>query len=169
MDRRQHAFSLVEAAIAVAPVGITAVGALTAAANAATRRSDVAARAQASLLADELAAEIAAQAYEDPQLGGSVIGPDTGEAGTTRALFDDADDYNAWTESGIHDKSGTAVAGLESYTRSAAVIWVQASDISKASLTESGVKMITVTVTRGVHASAIVTLLRTKAWEQMTP
>ncbi len=165
--RGASGFSLVEAAIAVALVGVTAVGALTAAANAATRRSDVAARAESSLLAEELAGEIADQAYEDPQVGGTVLGPDAGES--SRSLFDDVDDYNGWSETGVHDKTGAAIAGLGAYTRSVTVQWVLSSSPGTVSGTETGVKLVTVTASRGTRASASVRLVRTKVWEQMTP
>ncbi len=167
--RRQSGFSLVEAAIAVALVGVTAVGALTAAANSATRRSDVAARAQAAVLAEELAGEVAGLAYEDPQVGSSTLGPDAGETAVNRSRFDDVDDYNGWTEKGPTDKAGAAISGAESFTRTVTVQWVLGSSPSTTSVTETGAKLVTVTVSRSERAAATVRLVRTKKWEQMTP
>lgn len=162
-------FSLVEAAIAVALVGVTAVGALTAAANSATRRSDVAARAQAALLAEDLADEIAGVAYEDPQLGSTTLGPDAGESGANRSRFDDVDDYNGWTDAGACDRSGAAISGMTGYTRSVLVQWVLSSSPTTTSVSETGVKLVTVTVSRGGRAATTIRFVRTKDWEQMTP
>ncbi len=47
-------------------------------------------------LAEALMEEIQAMPYDDPDGGEEVLGPETGE--TSRALFDNADDYDSYTE-----------------------------------------------------------------------
>ena len=104
----------------------------------------------AAFLADELIDEIAAQAYVDPDSDTGVIGPETGEtSGGTRKHFDDIDDYDGWSALSGENRDGTAKSGLVGkWQRSVEVVHVVPGDPQTTSVAETGVKRITVTVTR---------------------
>lgn len=70
----------------------------------------------------------------------SPLGPDAGE--TDKSRFDDVDDFNGWTEAGALDPMGAALPDFKSYTRTAAVSYVDAN--MNASVAATDYKMVTV-------------------------
>lgn len=109
--------------ISIALVGILSVMNLTVAHSA-----DPLVQQQAIAIAESYLEEITLQAY-------------SGAASSGRANFDDVDDYNGLSDSGVHDQLGNAVAELSSYDVSVSV---------SAPMTLSGSvngKQITVSVT----------------------
>ena len=118
-------------------------------------RQSTTSRFQAAALASQMIAEILQNRYEDPT-GTPVFGPDPGEAGATRANFNDVDDYNSVTDSPPAAKDGTAFAGLTGWSRQVSVQYVDP-DTFAVSGTNTGLKRISVTVTnpRGVKTTVV--------------
>ncbi|QOI99170.1 MAG: hypothetical protein HRU70_01150 [Phycisphaeraceae bacterium] len=161
-----RAFSLAEAILATAVVGGLVVATLTAVGSAEASRRLASDRSLARVLADDLLAEIASKPYRDPQ-GGAGLGLDAGESiGPTRTLLDDVDDYDGLTEKPPVFADGSEVPGAAQYTRHTGVVWADPDDPGgKAAAAESGLKRITVTVTRAGKVLATATTLRSAGWE----
>ncbi len=105
-------------------------------------------------LVDELGVslleEIAVLPFNDPQDGGTSIGPETGEwvPNGDRVLFDDVDDYAVWNGSPpLQQKDGTLI-NISNYTRTVSVSYVNPSNFNLASFTPTDSKRITVYVLR---------------------
>lgn len=81
-------------------------------------------------LAQDLMTEILSQAFEDPQAAAGSFGKEAGE--TTRATFDDVDDYHNWSESPPTTRNATPLTGPDysRFTRSVRVWNVDLSDMS---------------------------------------
>jgi MSHA pilin protein MshD len=118
-------------------------------------------RARGAALADALMAELMAQAYQDSGAG-VLFGREAGESTTTRSGCDDVDDYNDLSESPPQNKDGTTISNYSGWSRSVAVVWVSTTDTTTASLVESKVKRITVTVRHNGVPVAVRTAVRTK-------
>jgi MSHA pilin protein MshD len=95
-------------------------------------------------LAHELMAEIMSLPYVDPSFDSGAIG--SGPTETTRADFNDVDDYDDMNTLGIRTKSGTSVAGYTDWRQQVNVEFVEiATGLTWA--TDTGLKRITVTIT----------------------
>jgi type II secretory pathway pseudopilin PulG len=160
--RWPRAFSLVEAAVSIAVVGIMLVAALNTVGAARLGEQKTGDRGKGMLLAQQLMTEILQQSYEEP-VDIQVFGPESGEAPGSRANFDDVDDYESWAASPPQYRDGTAIPGLEGWTRSVHVDWVNPADLSQVVSSDTRVKRITVTVTRGDVLVASLAALRTGA------
>jgi hypothetical protein len=121
-------------------------------------------------LARELMAEVLSMPYEDPD-GASLLGLDLNELLGSRATFDDVDDYNGYSAASAENKQGVALAGYAGWRQQVAVAWVTLADPSTTSLTETGLKRITVTVTNpsGSPTQLIGYRSKTGALEQGQP
>lgn len=160
-------FSLVEATIAVALVGFMLVAALTTVGSSATARLIHADRANARLLASDLMAEILATAYEDPEYGPGSFGLGGDEVGDgSRALWEDVDDYHGWSATPPQQKDGTELPGLIGWTRSVTVAWVNASNLSMDSVTDTRLKRVEVEVKHGDAVLATLKAVRAASWDE---
>ena len=159
--RARSAFAMVEAMLASVIMAVAVAAALSTACSTATYQLHAAQHARAGALAEDLVAEIMYQPYQDPFQPTTTLGTEPGERTTLRADFDDADDYNGWTESPLQNKDGTVIANTTGWTRSVVVNWVTMADPTVTSTTETGVKRIVVTVTNGSGAKITRTFLRT--------
>jgi hypothetical protein len=106
--------------------------------------------------------EILQHSYEDPD-GSPVFGPEAGETGGTRAAYDDVDDYDGWTATPPQQRDGTAIPKGAGWTREVAVDWVQSNNLTLGSMTDTGVKRITVTVKYNDLVAASLVAVRTSA------
>ena len=152
------AFTLVEAVLAMLVVALMLVAALNAVS--ATKAAELAFtdRTRGAMLAQALLDEVLSREYEDPDASEPVFGPDAGE--TTRASFDDVDDYANWTESPPQNLDGTNMTDLAGWTRSVVVERVDGANPSgPAAGAETGLKRVTVTVRRGARTVAQLTAL----------
>lgn len=168
--RRGAGFSLVEATVSIVIVGVMMVAALQAAAAARTHAQRGADRGRAALLALDLMAEILQQAYEDPALGRGTFGRSAEESAPgNRSLFDDVDDYHAWTESPPQDRQGNVIGDAADWGRSVTVWWVSPDDLNTRVLSDTRLKRIEVTVSRGGLVLARLTALRSGSGVTMLP
>jgi type II secretory pathway pseudopilin PulG len=141
-------FTIIEALLAIVLVGALLVAALQTASTSATAQYKAGERAMGRYLAQGLMSDILQKVYEDPNNVTLVLGVDalSLELPTSKANYNDVDDYNGWTESPPQDQDGTVIPGFTNWSRSVLVEWVNASNISQTSATESCAKRITVTV-----------------------
>jgi len=117
------------------------------------------------MLAQQLMAEILAQAYEDPNFGPGSFGLGGDEVGDgSRALWEDVDDYDGWSASPPEDKNGNPLTGFDDWGRSVTVDWVNPDNPSQAMMSDTRVKSITVDVTHNGVPVASTVALRSAAW-----
>lgn len=148
---RRNAFTLAEAVISVAVVGLMLVAALNTLGASAMSRLLTTQQRDALMLADDLMGEILAKPYADPSDPGS-LGPETGETRTaTRAAFDDADDYEGWKKSPPEAPDGTALKLGSTFTRSTRVQWATYAEgkITTTTAADTGMLVIRVRVDDG--------------------
>ena len=107
--------------------------------------------------------EVLIQPYED-QLQTPSFGQESGEGGGDRVDFNDVDDYENWSASPPENKNGAALIGYDRWTRSVDISFVKPTDLQTEVLSQTGVKRITVTVSRdGIPATQLIAI-RTHAW-----
>ncbi len=106
-------------------------------------------RLLAANLANELTEEIAMHFFTDPDVDDpDALGTDTGERSANRSDFDDVDDYHDWTSSPPKLSSNQENVLLQRWTRSVTVEHVELSDASTSSNTVTGLKRVTVIVSK---------------------
>ena len=158
----RHGLTLVEAAISVVILAVLITMVLNTFGSLAKARQLGLSRNIATGLANQLLSEVVQNFYVDPS-GPSVFGPETGEAGTSRAQFDDVDDYHNWTESPPQFKDGSTIPGLVGWARKVTVEHIDPDTMAPSGATDRGVKKISVTVTDPRGVSTTVVALRSKA------
>jgi MSHA pilin protein MshD len=144
--RPSSAFTLVEAVICTLIVGVMLVGAISTIGASRRSQQGLSDRAAARLLAADLLAEILTKAYAEPD-GANSIGPDAGEQSQSRATFDDVDDFHNYEETPPKDLAAAVIPGSEKWSRRVRVEHVNSDNPDQTSLTPTGLKRITVTVT----------------------
>ncbi len=164
------AFSLIESTVSVLLVGILMIAALQALGASKRRESSSVDSVLAQQLADALMTEILLQAYQEPDsLQTGVFGPETGESTGNRSLFDDVDDYADWTSDPPTDRSGSAVPGFSGWTQSVNVQWADSDSLAPSVASLTGLKKITVTVTKNGKQTASLVSYRSIAWADTIP
>jgi type II secretory pathway pseudopilin PulG len=156
-------FTLVEAVMSTLVVSLVLVAAMRVAGMSAVMQYKAAERVAGRYLADGLLNDIRQLAYQDP---GSTVnfGIETGESANSKANYDDVDDFNGWTESPPQERTGTNISSFgNTWRRSVVVAWVNPSNLSQTSSTETGVKQITVNVYHNGLLIATRTALRSIA------
>ncbi|HSV15467.1 MAG TPA: type II secretion system protein [Tepidisphaeraceae bacterium] len=139
--RTRRAFTIIEAALSVAIVGVLLATSMTTFAAIAKQRKVQMERRLGYELGQQLMSEILQQYFQDPV--SPVFGPESGE---TRANYDDVDDYNGWTETPPARRDGTALSDYSGWTRAVAVAYVDPLNPGS-TIGSSTLKRVTVTVT----------------------
>ncbi len=160
---QRSGFSLVEATLSIARVGMMATAALAVVAGARRAEQMAADRVRAQLLAEELLAEIAPLAYKEA--GSLTLGADAGESTANRTTWDDIDDADKLSESPPKTRAGAAHPGTTGWTRRVDVAWLESLNLLGIGLIDGGVKRITVTVSRGSKVVLRAVMIRTEARE----
>ncbi len=161
-----RAFSMVEVIISVVIVGTMTVAALNTVGAAKLGNQKTTSRKSGTLLAQQLMAEILTQGYAEP-VDAPVFGRESSESDGNRGEYDDVDDYDGWSSSPPEYKDGTLIPDLDGWARQVSVAWVNATDLSLTSGSETNVKRIIVTVTyHGVEVASL-TAVRTLARDNM--
>lgn len=161
---RRRGASLIEVAMSSLLVGVLLVAALNTVGARLRHQLLLSERHQAMLLAEQLTSEVLTCDYEDPD-GAPVFGPEPSESGSGRELFDDVDDYHGWDAAPPEDRDGTPIANLSDWRRTIDVEYVEANDLTAASISDEGFKRITVEVFRNGKSLAKQVSLRSRAWE----
>ncbi len=145
--RRPRGLTLPEMVISTVLVGVTLVVALNLVGTSKHAQQSANRRHQGHRLAQSLICEILRQGYADPVDGPDSFGLSAAETATgDRSLFDDVDDYDMWQEDPPENKDGTLPTGLDGWTRTVRVNWVNPSNPNQNSATPTGVKRIDVGV-----------------------
>ncbi len=142
---------LLEVALSALLVGVVLAAAMRTVGGSVFTQYRVAERITARFLAEGLLTEVLAKDYKEA--GSAAVGPDAGESSTSKANYDDVDDFHNWSESPPQSADGTAMPDLTGWRRSVEVAYVDPTDLSRTSLSDLGVKRITVTV---AHNGAVV-------------
>lgn len=151
---RSRGVTIAEAAIASVIVAGMLVAALNSVAASRTLRARVADRARGQQLALDLMSEILQQGFADP----AATPP------ASRAAWQYVDDYNGLVDAPLATRSGTPIPDCAGWARSVSVQWADPTTFKPTTLTGTGVRLITVTVTRGTLVLASVSAYRTSAW-----
>jgi len=158
----RRGLSLIEAVVSCALVGVLLVAAMRSVGASALAQYQTAEWATARWLADGLMTEILAKSYKDPGATPQ-FGPESGESSTSKADYDDVDDYQGWSESPPQSADGAAMPDLAGWQRSVAVDWIDPLDLSETTLWDTGAKRIAVTVRHNGTVAAARTAIRTEA------
>ena len=143
--RRQRGLSMVEVVVSILIVGVMAAAAMRTIGAARMAQYRVGVRSHGQMLAQDLMSEVLAQAYAESS-GSTSFGRESGESATSRAKYDDVDDYHGWSASPPQTADGQAHADLADFTRSVTVVRVKAAMPDQSASSDTGVKRITITV-----------------------
>jgi hypothetical protein len=150
---------MVEAAVCMVIVGLMMVAALNTAGASRLSLRKMGDQGRGKLLAQALMSEILRQEYKDPD-GSSRFGFEIGESATTRADFDDVDDYRNWTASPPQYKDGTEIPQTDGWQRTVTLMRVNSTNFGTSSALDLGLVKITVDVTYNGAPVASLTALR---------
>gem|GEM_PF-1933043 len=166
VDRRpaRRGFSLVEAAFAVAIVGVAFVAIMQLWATC-TQSNRVASNTTAAImLASQIQDATRPLPLSDPASGHATFGEEIGE---TTSSYDDVDDFNAKTFSPPIDSNRSAISDLDGYTQSVRVVPVNTLDLDGnldgtaiPTSTYTGAVRVTVTVFHGQTEAASLSWIR---------
>lgn len=118
----------------------------------------------AANLANELSEEIATKLFIDPAVDSvDAIGFDADDSTFLRANYDDIDDFDKWESTPPKHSLGGSYTRMSRWTRSVRVVHAQLSDPSKDSVTNTGLKRVTVTVAKDGTVLASISTLHSQA------
>lgn len=168
--RPRRSFTLVEAVISIVLVGVMLVAAINTLGATAVSKRSIEQQMLGNSLAQDLMAEILNEAYEEPDDAPN-FGRETGEGVGSRANWDDVDDYAGWSKSPPKAKDDTPLSGFDAWTRSVEVVWVKPADLTQVASAKTGIKRISVTVSRNDGPATELVAIRTHAWpkDRMDP
>jgi type II secretory pathway pseudopilin PulG len=151
---------MIEAVVAMVIVGVMLVAALNTVGAARSGETSLTDARFAGSLAQDLLAEINVQAYADSTDTAASFGPSPAESATgNRSLFNDVNDYLAFTETPILARDGSVLSADKSWTRTATVGFLNPADATTIVKTDQGLARITVEVRhRGLLRASIVGL-----------
>jgi prepilin-type N-terminal cleavage/methylation domain-containing protein len=113
-----RAFTLVEVAIAIVIVGVSSIALMQLAAVCAFQNRAASQATTAVLLAEHLREMLADLPLNDPTVGSTHFGAESGE---TLASYDDVDDFDGKTFQPVVDASRVALSGFEGFSQSVVV------------------------------------------------
>lgn len=142
--RSRRGLTMVEAILSTVIVGSVLVATMRLVGGAARSGKLLSDGAVAADVADGLVAEILTKSYTDP-VTPTGFGVEAGETTTSKANYDDVDDYDGWTQTYAYTgRSNAADSVVASVSIKRAALATPSSDAAS----ESGLKRITVTVKR---------------------
>lgn len=161
-------FSMIEVVVASLMVGTLFVSAIGLIGEIRRSQKQLADTSRARHLAGDLMSDILVRHYEDPDNPNS-FGHEPGESPIARPTFDDIDDFDGYTESPPQLAGGTEMAGFDGWSRRVEVVWVASNNLATPVTNPTGIKRITVTVTRDGKVVASDMALRSDAWIDPVP
>ena len=167
VQQQQCGFTLIESIISILVVGVMFVASMSVLSQSRLSRFISADALQGQLLADALMSEILQQSYQEPVVEFSSLGVDVSEDPEVRTMWNDVDDYEGWTASPPQDKYGVAMTGLSGWTRSVEVSYVNPNNLRTPVGSNTGIKIIVVTVLHDERQVAKLFSVRTGAVESM--
>ncbi len=153
--------TLLEVVMSTLLVSLVLLSALNCVGAVVRSRTSISDQLKAQMLGEQLLSEILPTAYKD-EGGLPLFGPELGEPATNvgpRSGYDDVDDFHLWNHGPPVTRTGATLPNLSGWGRSVTVEWVARANPASTSLTDQGVKRITVTVSRhGTQLAACVCL-----------
>ncbi len=137
--RASRGFTLIELVLLVVVFAVGLAGVISVYVATVQASADPMVRKQAMAVAESMMEEIMLQPFS----AGTA-------AGATRSTYDEVDDYNGYSSTGVVDVYGAAVTGLTGYNVNVAVVPTALSTVGVANS-----KKITVTVTRGAFSFSL--------------
>ncbi len=162
------AFTLAESLVSMLIIAGLLVVALNTVGDATVGRQNIGDRSRGQLLAQDLMVEILAQAYEEP-VDVPFFGPEAPETSTSRADYDDVDDYDRWEASPPQKKDGTEIPDSTGWRRKVTVEYTDPDNLVAKMVSDTGVKRITVTVEHNDIVVASMVAIRTAAADTFAP
>lgn len=157
MHTTRRAITLAETVVSTLLISFVLVSTLQLVAPISRSGTHHANRLVAANLANELSEEIATKYWTSPILmDPDSMGPGIDE---TRTTYDDIDDFHGWSSSPPSLSSGASNNALAGWTRSVKVVHVLVDDPTAESAMSTGLKRVTVTITKdGTQLAQIITL-----------
>jgi len=145
--RRRRGLTLVEVVFATMLVGVVLVGAMDLLGSVIRGRTSTVDAARAEQLAQQLMTEILNTAYQD-ETTPLFVGPEPDEwmGAGVRSSYDDVDDYQNWIPPMLVGLDGDEVVNSTGWQWDATVEWVDPANPALTSLTDQGLKRITVAI-----------------------
>jgi MSHA pilin protein MshD len=162
----RRAFTLIEAAVSCIIVAVMLSAAIATSGAARSREQKAIDRQRGLFLAQSLMSEILDKAYVDPGAA-PLFGLEAAEVGQPRSVYNDVDDYNGLSDSPPKDSTGAAISGYSRWSRAVTVQWVTPGNLNTASLTETNLKKVTVTVKKNGATVVELNALRAKARDSL--
>jgi len=155
-----HAFTLVETVVSMLLVAFVIVSTLSIVGPIARSSTVQADKLVAANLANEMAEEIGSKLFIDPAAESQdALGIDKDDSVFIRSMYDDIDDFHGWSSSPPKNSFGGPYTSMKEWTRSVTVMHVMLADPSAESKTNTGLKKVTVEVSKnGTVLSSISTL-----------
>lgn len=159
-SKSSRGITLVETVVSMLLVGFVLVSTLSIVGPVTRSTSIQGDKLVAANLANELTEEIATKLFIDPNAATpDDIGFDADDSIFMRLTYDDIDDFHGWSSSPPKNSYGSAYATMKEWTRSVSVMHVMLADPSAESKTNTGLKRVTVEVSKnGTVLSSISTL-----------
>lgn len=171
MRKRHHGraggFTLIEAVMSVLIVGLMMVAALNTVGASKVAQAKNSEQVIGAMLAQDLMAEILNQAYQEPDDTVS-FGRESGEYGSSRTGYDDVDDYHGWSMTPPETKDNSVLSEYGGWTREVSVNWTSSITPELRSISETGVKRVTVTVKHQGRTVTTLSALRSDGWPETT-
>lgn len=157
MHAARHAITLAETIVSTLIIGLVLVSTIQIVGPIIRSGTVMADKVVAANLANELSEEIATKVFTSPILVDvESMGPGAGE---TRSTFDDIDDYQGLNNTPPQLSDGTPLTHLAGWNRLVKVVHVSMADPAVESGTYTGLKRVTVTVSKnGVELASVITL-----------
>lgn len=158
---RRNGLTLVEVMVSTLLVGVVLVAAMDTVGGVFKTRN-IAVEAQVGpALARNLMSEVLQNAFTDPEQPDGPIALESGESGATRADWDDVDDYNGWNAPSPVKSDGMPLGYGAGWQRQVSVSFVNPDTITTSG-SDTGLKLITATVTSPTGSSMVVQALRSR-------
>lgn len=160
-SRAERGMTLVEVVVSIAIISVllvSAVNTVTAVKEGGIWLSDF---ERGRTLAQEILAEAQQASYSEPSGVAAALGIDIDDGSTGhRTRFDDVDDFNGLLESPPKTALGVALSKLAGWRREVRVSWVSANDLDTAVGFETGLKRVTIDVSKNDRLITSLTMLR---------
>lgn len=158
---RRNALTLVEVVISTLLVGVVLTAAMNTVGGVFKTRNAAVELQVGPALARNLMSEVLQSAFTDPEEPDGPIGRESGESGWSREDFDDVDDFDDWDSSPPEKADGSPLGYGDGWQRHVTVVFVNP-DTMTPSVADTGLKLITVTVTSPTGNATILQALRSR-------
>ena len=160
---RPRGFTMIEAVLSMMVVSVAAVATLQILPIVVSEQRRTDEQLQAMLLVTEIISELNSAAFAEPGSRADPMGPEEGE--TTRAHFDDVDDYEGLDESPPATRLGDDRTDLSGWRRGVDVRYADPVTLT-ATASESSVKLVRIRVWHDGRAVLSRTVVVSRSWRE---